>query len=107
MILLYNRLLYKRFLLYLKRTEFDLIQTIILSSLRLLAGGSLQNDVVLGHGLSQPSFSRHFGRFLDAVIREMQGHLGWYSTPAEAQEAKEEFFKKSHIPGVMGIIDGM
>ena len=79
-------------------------ETIILSSLRFLAGGALQDDVVLGHGLSQPSFSKHFARFLDAVIEEMQDYLGWYSTQAEAQEAKEEFFKKSHIPGIMGII---
>ena len=39
-------------------------------------------------------------------MREMSGYLGWYDSPAEAQEAKEEFFSRSHIPGVMGIIDG-
>ena len=81
--------------------------TIILSSLRHLMGGAGQNDIAMSHGISQTAFSDHFNRFVDTVIEEMAAeYLGWYETDAAAQAAKEEFFSKSKIPGIVGIIDG-
>ena len=52
------------------------------------------------------AFSNHFSKFLDAVLKQMSDYLGWYETEAAATEAKEEFFSKSRIPGIVGIIDG-
>ena len=82
------------------------IDTIILASLRGLASGAAQNDLALSMGISQTSVSKHLDRFVDAVIEEMHEWVGWYETDEEAQEAKEEFFSKSRIPGITGIIDG-
>ena len=80
--------------------------TIILSSLRHLMGGAGQHDISMSHGISQAAFSDHFNRFVDTVIEQMAEYLGWYETEAAARSAKEEFFSKSKIPGIVGIIDG-
>ena len=81
--------------------------TIILSSLRHLMGGAAQHDIAMSHGISQAAFSGHFDTFVDKVIEDMADeYLGWYQSEAEERAAKQEFFAKSKIPGIVGIIDG-
>ncbi|KAK6018259.1 hypothetical protein OSTOST_16167 [Ostertagia ostertagi] len=74
-------------------------------AIHLLGRNVMQRDEALIAGCSQPTVSRVVAAFVKAVNRRASNYIRWPSG-RESVAIRQSFYRKYHIPGIVGVIDG-